>query len=455
MAYTKTTTTGYGERLGNSIKGIGTGFVFLVLGTILLWWNEGRFVSTEKMIEEAQGSCVSVEDVSTVNPEYDGQLIHAVANTKTTDSISDPMFAVGAVCVKIEREVEYYQWVETSHSEKKDKLGGKEETTTTYTYSQKWVKKPVNSSEFEDPQYKGIANAPLMQNVENNAVTAENVTFGGYRLPEFLINGISGARPLNINLPKDQVEKINAVIAVQKPKQPKNAQQPAAQQPAAQQNNVAATNTAATDSNTVNNNAATTAANTAINADSTALADAEFVHQSGNKLYIGRSEAAPEVGDMRITFKYVLPGQSSLIAKVQGDTFVKFTAKNGKSMSMIRTGSHSMDEMFQVEKDNNSMLVWVLRLIGVFLCISGFKMIFGILYMLFKVLPFLADIVEMGVGLVAGVLGIAWSLIIIAIAWLFYRPIIGILFLAAVGGLITWAVMRGKKKKQEAAAAAK
>ena len=53
MAYTETTTTGYGTRVGNSFRAIGSGILLFVLGTALLWWNEGRAVKTEKMLDEA------------------------------------------------------------------------------------------------------------------------------------------------------------------------------------------------------------------------------------------------------------------------------------------------------------------------------------------------------------------------------------------------------------------
>ena len=36
MAYTETKTTGWGERLGNSFKGIVTGFILIAVGTVLL-----------------------------------------------------------------------------------------------------------------------------------------------------------------------------------------------------------------------------------------------------------------------------------------------------------------------------------------------------------------------------------------------------------------------------------
>ena len=48
MAYQEVTTTGYGTRVGNSFKSIGTGFVLLIAATALLWWNEGRAVKTAK-----------------------------------------------------------------------------------------------------------------------------------------------------------------------------------------------------------------------------------------------------------------------------------------------------------------------------------------------------------------------------------------------------------------------
>lgn len=40
MAYTETSYTGYGTRVKNSFKAIGTGFVLFLGGTALLWWNE-------------------------------------------------------------------------------------------------------------------------------------------------------------------------------------------------------------------------------------------------------------------------------------------------------------------------------------------------------------------------------------------------------------------------------
>ena len=63
-------------------------------------------------------------------------------------------------------------------------------------------------------------------------------------------------------------------------------------------------------------------------------------------------------------------------------------------------------------------------------------------------------IVGAGVGLVCMILGLAWSLLWIAIAWLAYRPLIGIPLLAASVGCIVWLKKRAKSKGPEPVEAA-
>lgn len=398
MAYQETTTKSYGSRLGGGLRGIGGGIVAIIIGSVLLWWNEGRAVKTAKMLEEAQDAAIHVEDVTRIDPALDGKLIHACAITATQDSLSDPMFNVGAVAIRLDRKVEFYQWVEESKQTKKDKIGGGEETITTYTYKKAWAAKPINSQEFKDSLYRD-RNKVLMA-LDAKEQVAENVTFGAYRLPSRLISSISGTRPVELSLPNEQLREINKV-------------------------------------------AIRAAGDTVQYADSVF----KYVHISENQLYIGRSEGAPEIGDVRVTFSVVLPGEASIIAQVQGDTFVNYTAKNGKTLSTLSMGTKSMDEMFESQKASNSTWTWILRILGALIVIGGFKSIFSLLYLLFKVLPFLADIVEAGVGLVAGILGIVWSLIIIAIAWLVFRPVLAIIILIIAAAGVFFLIKKGKGKK--------
>ena len=85
--------------------------------------------------------------------------------------------------------------------------------------------------------------------------------------------------------------------------------------------------------------------------------------------------------------------------------------------------------------------------------IFGLKGIVNILETLFKVIPFLASIVGMATGLVCWVFGLSWSMLVIAIAWIFYRPVLGIILLVISGGLIFWLKNRSKNKKDRTPAA--
>ena len=363
MAYQKVTTTSYGGRLKNALSGVGMGFVMLIAGTVLLFWNEGRTVKTTKMLKEAQGVCVELGDIEQVNADMNGKMIHASGLAATEEVLTDGMFDISLNAIKLIRSTEYYQWVEHQKSETRDKVGGGQETITTYTYSKEWVSSPVSSSSFEDPQYRGINNS----------------------------------EPLTVELKPEVTEffekEFHRVYDV-----------------------------SASDS---------------------------FVHPNGNILYLGLNPNNPKVGDVRVTYKKVLPGEVSILAKVNGNTFEKFTAKNGYSMMTLEDGTVSMDEMFATEHASNKTMAWILRLIGFLLIFFGFKNIFNIITQLLKVLPFLANIADLGINLVAGVLAIVWTLVVIAVAWLFYRPVLGIILLVIAGALIWFLGKKSKEKKAQ------
>lgn len=403
MAYQTVTHTSYGQRVGNSFKGILTGIVLFIGGTVLLWWNEGRAVHETQNLNEMEGAYVEMENISKIDHDMDGQLVWASGMAETTDSLADSQFAVGGVAIKLSRNVEYYQWEEHKHEEKHDKLGGGEETITTYTYEQDWQSEPINSGGFHDPDYQN-ANFVLAK-YDDEEHWAENVSFGAYRLASFQIEDFSGDEPIMLDLPAEQIE-------------------------------------------TIGTNVKSWLAGQDI--DTTGM---NIVHQDRNVLYIGRSPSTPTTGDVRITFTQIVPQKISIIAVPKGDTFKKYKTKNNAMRAFLRMGEEAPDEIFQEEHDTNTMLTWLLRIVGVLCVIGGLKGIFGIIETLAKVVPFIANIIGFGVGLICTIVGTVWSLIIIALAWVFYRPLLGIGILLVAGGIIYYFAMRGKKKKEEAAAA--
>ena len=446
MAYQEQKTTGYGTRVGNSFKAIGSGLIMFCIGTALLWWNEGRAVKTEKMLDEVGGNYVEMENPNKKDASLDGELICGTALATTEDSLSDAQFGVGAKAIALHRKVEYYQWVESSEEKSEDKLGGKEVTTTTYTYSKKWVSTPVESSEFKDPAYQN--KNTVLTTVEESDQYAENVSFGAYKLNEALIHRISSSEGLDLAISEDLLKDLdkNAQVAYERFYGTKKIASKAVEQPAETTVLSDSAKAVADSLKAVNDSIIKNAVN---------KKDFEYVHQAGNVLYFGRVPGSPEVGDVRVTFEKVVPAKVTVMAVVDGDSFKPYKAENGKRFQTLVMGKRSGDDIIEADKEANNMWLWLLRGVGVLLVIGGLKGIFGFLETILKVVPFIANIFGWGVGVVCTIIGVAWSLIVIAIAWLFYRPILGITLLV-IAGFLTWVfAFKGKDKLKELAAKAK
>ncbi len=458
MAFTETSTTGYGTRVGRSFKSIGSGFVIFCLATALLWWNEGRAVKTEKMLDEAGNAYVEMENPNKKDASLEGELICGTAMATTEDSLTDVQFGIGAKAIALRRTVEYYQWVEHAESKSEDKLGGKQVTTTTYTYSKQWVSSPVQSSQFKDPAYQN--KNMVLTTVEDAEQYAENVSFGAYKLSESLIHSISSREGLDLAISEDLLSQFDKstqaayerFYGVQKSIQQQPTQQPAPQPaiPDSVRALLSDSAKAVLDSlQAVNDSIVKSMAN------AENKKDLQYVHQASNVLYFGRVPGSPEVGDVRVTFEIVVPAKVTVMAVVDGDSFKPYKAKNGKRFQTLVMGKKSGDEIIDAEKEANNMILWALRILGIMLVIAGLKGIFGFLETILKVVPFIANIFGWGVGVVCTVIGVVWSLIVIALAWLFYRPLLGIGLLVLAGFLIWVFAFKGKDKLKELASKGK
>ena len=461
MAYTETTTTGYGTRVGNSFKAIGSGILMFIIGTVLLWWNEGRAVKTEKMLDEAGRAYVEMENPNKKDASLEGELVCGTAMATTEDSLTDAQFGLGAKAIAIMRTVEYYQWVEHEQRKREDKLGGKEVTTTTYTYSKEWVRRPVESAEFKDPAYQ--KKNMVLNTFEDVEQYAENVSFGAYQMSENLIHRISSREAMDLALSEDMLTQFDKLTqaayerfygvknAVQEPVQ-KPVQQPVV--PDSTKALLSDSAKAVIDSIQAINDSIQRVTDS-IMAKAENKKDLEYVHQAGNVLYFGRVPGSPEVGDVRVTFEKIVPAKVTVMAVVDGNTFKPFKAKNGKRFQTLVMGKKSGDEIIDAEKEANNIILWALRIFGILLVIGGLKGIFGFIETILKVVPFIAGIFGWGVGVVCTVIGIAWSLIVIALAWLFYRPLLGISLLVLSGFLVWVFAFKGKDKLKELAAKGK
>ena len=376
MAVTETETVSYGSRIGGSFKGIVPGVILFIAAFPLLFWNEGRAVKTARALDEGQGAVIEVESNGTVDPDNEGRLVHMTGRVDTGDVLADPVFGVSENCIRLERKAEIYQWVEHSETKEKKNVGGSVTKTTTYTYALEWCGDAVDSSGFKEA---GHDNPPAGLEFKSERWQAENVSFGAFRLNERQIGRVGAARdfaiPPSFTSLVDRVQIVGNVIYVPEK---------------------------ATRDNRLNNR---------------------------------NVQSQPRAGDMRITYRIVKPHDISLVAKQRGDSFVPYTSKKGAGykIDMLRDGVADSDEMFETARSGNSFMTWILRFIGWLVMFVGIRKILAPIPTLGDVLPILGSVLSAGTGFVAGVVSVVLTLVVVAVAWIFYRPVLAVVLLVLAG----------------------
>ncbi len=177
-----------------------------------------------------------------------------------------------------------------------------------------------------------------------------------------------------------------------------------------------------------------------------AIQDTAQVFDGG--FYFGTNSASPRVGDVRVMFDVVRPSHVSVIAKQTGNTFAPYVAKASGTIELLQVGVHTADDMIQAAQASNRMLTWIVRLVGFLLMMGGLNLVFKPLSVVADILPIAGTIIGAGTGLVAFLLAAAGSLVTIAIAWVVYRPLVGIILLIIAVGVVV--MLKGKLKPTQA-----
>jgi hypothetical protein len=189
---TVTTSKSWFSRIIESIKSVLVGLILFVAAFPILFWNEGRAVKTARSLEEGAGSVVPVA-ADTVAPANEGKLVHITGPVTTDGPVADAEIGVQSNGIKLLRNVEMYQWVEKEKSETRKKLGGGEETVTTYEYTKDWKGEPVDSSSFHSPE--GHEN-PGAFPIDSMTFTADPVRAGAFTLSEEQLGKLNDAKDL-------------------------------------------------------------------------------------------------------------------------------------------------------------------------------------------------------------------------------------------------------------------
>ncbi len=163
--------------------------------------------------------------------------------------------------------------------------------------------------------------------------------------------------------------------------------------------------------------------------------------------YIGEDMNNPEIGDMRVVFKVIKPANVSIVAQQVKDSFEPYKSSQGGSIELLSMGIVSKDAMFEKAQQGNNLTTWLIRLGGFILLFTGLSMAFSLLSVLADVIPLFGNIVAAGKNIIAFLTSGILSCITIAIAWIIYRPLIGIILLvvAILFGFIVSGKLRAVK----------
>ncbi|HUT54608.1 MAG TPA: TMEM43 family protein [bacterium] len=171
------------------------------------------------------------------------------------------------------------------------------------------------------------------------------------------------------------------------------------------------------------------------------------VKLAGEWFYVGQEPTEPAIGDIRVKYEAALPTVVSLVSEQVKGTFEPYQMDTG-SIELLQVGTHTAQAMFETAKQQNVMIAWLIRLGGFVAMLIGITMIFRPLVTVADVVPLFGSMLGAGVFVFALLMSLALSLLTISVAWIFYRPLIGVpLVVVAVGAFAALVVMGMRKRK--------
>lgn len=167
------------------------------------------------------------------------------------------------------------------------------------------------------------------------------------------------------------------------------------------------------------------------------------------QIHVGANPQAPAVGDYRISYSLVPVQALSIIGRQSGHGIRPWQADSGSQVLMVQMGVVAAEQMFSQAHSGNSSMTWIFRALGTLLLVIAINMVLGPLSVAASVLPVLSRVLAMGTGLIATCVGVALSVFTMALAWIFYRPLLALAIIAVGIALVVAVVMLiGKRRRQ-------
>jgi len=158
--------------------GIGSfilGLFLIPLSLVCIWKNERKIVVYHKLMDKAKANLVEMPNAEdAVDGKHEYELVHVRGITKANDELECTELDYKVQnCYRLKVVTEQYQWVETQREERVDK----DHTRTVYDYSKQWRTDKVDSSHFHERQNHQNPDKAWPINVQHTA-SAKDVQLG-------------------------------------------------------------------------------------------------------------------------------------------------------------------------------------------------------------------------------------------------------------------------------------
>lgn len=158
------------------------------------------------------------------------------------------------------------------------------------------------------------------------------------------------------------------------------------------------------------------------------------VRAGGGTYFAGREPETPRVGDLRIGYTRVPEGPASFVGKQEASGLETYRTTNGQEVLLAGLGTRSAAELVAQGQEDNRILAWILRAVGLAVLLLGFCCLFAPVNLLAGFIPILGSLVEGATVLIALAATVLVGPTVIASAWLAYRPLLAV-------GIIAGAVL--------------
>ncbi|WP_417678925.1 TMEM43 family protein [Roseibium sp.] len=366
--FTETTSTSWFRRITGAFGGIAAGFLLVIVACGALFWNEGRAVKLARALNEGAETVVSV---AAARPDVtnDGRLVHISGPVRVAAPPADPLFRGLALPVNTIRLIRHVEMYQWKEETRRETRNKiGGDTQKVTTYS---YSRTWSSGPIASSNFKkpeGHENPDFA--VPQNSATSESAAVGGFQFPGRILAGLGKTETL-----------------------------PPYQTPLAGLKKF--------------------------------LGNSFKVQPSADAIYVGNNPSSPAIGDLKITLTAFVADKASIVGMQQGDRLMPYKTSSGNKIFLTAAGDKTATDMFETVKSANVTKTWIIRGVGTLAILIGFRLMFSIVGVLGDIIPFIGDVFRFATGLAALALTFVLAPLVMGVAWIAYRPVLGLIMLMA------------------------